>query len=79
MKIMFGDERKNTMSQWEYRTVKLHTGGFLGGKVDDVELQEQLNAYGFDGWELVSTFDTSLSQGGSREIILIFKRSALLD
>ncbi|CAJ1315280.1 DUF4177 domain-containing protein [Paenibacillus sp. PK4536] len=67
------------MSQWEYRTVKLHTGGFLGGKVDDVELQEQLNAYGFDGWELVSTFDTSLSQGGSREIILIFKRSALLD
>lgn len=67
------------MSQWEYRTVKLHTGGFLGGKVDDAELQEQLNAYGFDGWELVSTFDTSLAQGGSREIILIFKRSALLD
>lgn len=67
------------MSQWEYKTVKLETGGFLGGKVNEYELQSTLNDLGFEGWELVSSFDTSMSQGSSREIILIFKRSALLD
>ncbi|GGJ07550.1 DUF4177 domain-containing protein [Paenibacillus hunanensis] len=67
------------MIQWEYKTVKLAAGGFLGGKVDDDHLQETLNALGFEGWELVSSFDTTMSQGSSREIILIFKRSALLE
>ncbi|MEW4369570.1 DUF4177 domain-containing protein [Paenibacillus kandeliae] len=67
------------MSQWEYKTIKLEPGGFLGGKVDMDELQGTLNDLGFDGWELVSSFDTTISQGSSREVILIFKRSALLD
>lgn len=64
------------MNQWEYRTVKYQTGGFLGGKVNEVELDELLNSYGYEGWELVSCFDTSQSQGQSRDVIMIFKRQA---
>jgi hypothetical protein len=60
--------------QWEYRTLKYKTGGFLGGKVDEQEFEEILNQYGYEGWELVSCFDTSVSQGASRDIIAIFKR-----
>ncbi len=67
------------MIQWEYKTVKLQTSGFLGGKVDEQELQSTLNDLGFEGWELVSSFDTSMSQGSSREVVLIFKRNALLE
>ncbi|MFC5472301.1 DUF4177 domain-containing protein [Cohnella suwonensis] len=62
------------MEQWEYRTIKYKTGGFLGGKVDAEELEDELNQYGSEGWELVSCFDTSMSQGASRDIVIVFKR-----
>lgn len=62
------------MEQWEYRTMKYKTGGFLGGKIDDRDFEEGLNSYGQEGWELVSCFDTSQSQGASRDIIAVFKR-----
>lgn len=64
------------MEQWEYKTVKYHTGGFMGGKVNVEELDELLNSLGFEGWELVSCFDTSQGQGQSREVISVFKRRA---
>ncbi|WP_195575232.1 DUF4177 domain-containing protein [Paenibacillus sp. 1001270B_150601_E10] len=62
------------MEQWEYRTLKYATGGFLGGKIDEQEFQDELNEFGSQGWELVSCFDTSQSQGASRDIIVVFKR-----
>ncbi|PQP86064.1 DUF4177 domain-containing protein [Paenibacillus sp. AR247] len=62
------------MDQWSYKTVKYKTGGFLGGKVDEEEFEDLLNSYGYEGWELVSCFDTSVSQGQSRDVIAIFKR-----
>lgn len=62
------------MEQWEYKTIKFKTGGFLGGKIDTEELDYELNTYGSEGWELVSSFDTSKNQGESRDIIVIFKR-----
>lgn len=62
------------MEQWSYKTVKYKTGGFLGGKVDEKEFEDLLNSYGYEGWELVSCFDTSVSQGQSRDVIAIFKR-----
>ncbi|GIP23825.1 MULTISPECIES: DUF4177 domain-containing protein [Paenibacillus] len=62
------------MEQWEYRTLKFKTGGFLGGKIDEEEFEYALNTYGQEGWELVSCFDTSQSQGASRDIIVVFKR-----
>lgn len=62
------------MKQWEYRTVKYKTGGFLGGKIDEQEFEDMLNKLGYEGWELISCFDTSLGQGASRDVVAIFKR-----
>ncbi|WP_127532159.1 DUF4177 domain-containing protein [Paenibacillus kobensis] len=62
------------MEQWEYKTIKLKTGGFMGGKVNEELLEQELNIYGFEGWELASCFDTSSYQGQSREVIIVFKR-----
>lgn len=67
-----------TMDQWEYKTLKYKTGGFLGGKVNEEEFEDLLNSYGIDGWELISCFDTSVHQGQSRDIIAVMKRKAYL-
>ncbi|MGG3508677.1 DUF4177 domain-containing protein [Paenibacillus lautus] len=66
------------MDQWEYKTLKYKTGGFLGGKVNEEEFEDLLNRYGIDGWELISCFDTSVHQGQSRDIIAVMKRRAYL-
>lgn len=68
----------STMDQWEYKTLKYKTGGFLGGKVNEEEFEDLLNSYGIDGWELISCFDTSVHQGQSRDIIAVMKRKAYL-
>ncbi|MCC3374866.1 DUF4177 domain-containing protein [Cohnella sp. REN36] len=62
------------MERWQYQTLKYKTGGWMGGKVNEQEFQDELNRYGAEGWELVSCFDTSISQGASRDIIVVFKR-----
>lgn len=61
-------------AKWEYRTVKFKTGGWFGGKVDEQKFQDELNRHGYEGWELVSCFDTSQAEGASRDIIAVFKR-----
>lgn len=66
------------MDQWEYKTLKYKTGGFLGGKVNEEKFEDLLNSYGIDGWELISCFDTSVHQGQSRDIIAVMKRKAYL-
>ncbi|EBK2059977.1 DUF4177 domain-containing protein [Paenibacillus timonensis] len=62
------------MTKWEYKTIKVKTGGFMGGKVDETEFESELNHFGQSGWEVVSCFDTSYGQGTSREVIVVFKR-----
>jgi hypothetical protein len=62
------------MVRWEYKTLKLGTKGFLGGKLDEVELETKMNELGKDGWELVSAFDTNQSHGETRDVIVMFKR-----
>lgn len=60
---------------WEYRTVKHPaTGGFLGGKFDETQLDLRLNDLGVQGWELVSAFTTNQGYGQSRDIVAIFRR-----
>lgn len=61
------------MEQWEYKTLKLQTGGFLGGVLNEEDFQNELNNYGKNGWELVSCFATA-SSGTSFEVIAVFKR-----
>jgi hypothetical protein len=59
---------------WEYTTIMIGTTGFLGGKLDSETLTSRLNELGAVGWELVSTFDTSKSQGQTRDVVAILKR-----
>lgn len=73
---ILGDDRLDT--KWEYRTIKYKTGGFLGGKVDEDGFEQMLNEAGYEGWELVSCFDTSTTHGQSRDIIAVFKRKVYL-
>jgi hypothetical protein len=60
--------------KWEYKTLKLGTHGFLGGKFDERQLEQMMNTLGEDGWELASAFDTSKSYGETRDVIVMFKR-----
>lgn len=59
---------------WEYKTIKLAAGGFLGGKLDEEAFDRMLNDLGRNGWELVAAFDTNQSSGQSRDVVAIFKR-----
>jgi Domain of unknown function (DUF4177) len=64
------------MQQWEYRTVKVEAKGwFTGGVLDQSKFETALNELGRDGWELVSTFDTNMLHGQTREIVAVLKRS----
>jgi len=60
--------------QWEYKTISMRAGGFLGGKVNQEDLEQELNVAGREGWELVSVFDTSQGSGQTRDVIAVFKR-----
>jgi Domain of unknown function (DUF4177) len=60
---------------WEYIAQALNVSGvFTMGNVDPKLLNDTLNWYGAQGWELVSTFDTAANSGGTRTVVLIFKR-----
>ncbi|MCH2182147.1 MAG: DUF4177 domain-containing protein [Mariniblastus sp.] len=60
--------------QWEYKTIKLATKGFLGGKLDGVKLDAFMNDLGAEGWELVTGFDTNQAYGETRDVVVLFKR-----
>lgn len=62
------------MRVWEYHTEQFETKGFMGGILDVATFNTRLNQLGQQGWELVNTFDTNMSQGQSRYIIAVFKR-----
>jgi hypothetical protein len=62
--------------KWEYRTVMFDASGwFLGGKLDGQKFNDRLNQLGEEGWELVSVFDTNFTQGGTRDVVAVLKRS----
>ena len=61
---------------WEYKTIKLGARGFLGGKIDESELDARMKRLGADGWELVTAFDTNTVDGKTRDVVAIFKRGA---
>jgi hypothetical protein len=60
---------------WEYMTLKFPArGGFLGGKFNEVMLNNRLNELGQQRWELVAAFATHQGYGQSRDVVTIFKR-----
>ena len=62
-------------THWEYKTIKLATKGFLGGKFDEGALDAFMNSLGSQGWELVTAFDTNQAYGETRDVVAIFKRA----
>ena len=52
---------------WEYMTLTVETGGLLGGSFDADALTSRLNELGAQGWALVSSFDTNMMRGRTRE------------
>jgi len=60
--------------KWEYKTIKLATTGFTGGKLDETKLEHLMNELGSQGWELASAFDTNQGSGETRDVVVIFKR-----
>ncbi len=64
--------------KWEYMTLKFATTGFWrGGNLNTDTFNQKLNDLGEEGWELVSIFDTNHSQGATRDVVAVFKRSLL--
>jgi len=61
--------------KWEYKTITVGSGGFLGGKVDVEEFDGKLNRLGELGWELVSVMDTNQGHGATRLVVATFKRA----
>ena len=62
------------MDKYEYKTFIYDTKGLWGGIVDVNQFQNELNTFGNDGWELISSISTTQSQGASKSIVCIFKR-----
>jgi hypothetical protein len=60
--------------KWEYKTIKVDTTGLAGGKLDEANLDQILNALGDSGWEVVAAFDTNAELGASRHVVAILKR-----
>jgi len=60
--------------KWEYKTIKVDTKGFTGGKFDQNSFEQLLNGLGQQGWELTNSFVTNQDFGSSRHIVAILKR-----
>ena len=63
---------------WEYETLTFDFSGeaFIsqGGLFNAANFNHELNRLGWDGWELVSVFDTNRVQGGTKYVVAVLKR-----
>ena len=66
------------MEKWEYKIIYLQIKGFVNKKIDP-EAENQLNALGNEGWELVGTAAIGGRAGGwgaeTSCFAFIFKRA----
>ena len=62
------------MEKYEYKIVTFDTKGFWGGNVETIQIENQFNLLGNDGWEMVGCTSTNQSYGASKSIVCIFKR-----
>jgi len=60
--------------KWEYKTIKIATTGFAGGKLDENAFTTYMNELGDQEWELVTAFDTNVGYGATRDVVAVFKR-----
>ncbi|PIE74793.1 MAG: hypothetical protein CSA18_03150 [Deltaproteobacteria bacterium] len=62
------------MDKFEYKLLCYKSTGFLGGSIDEKQIERDLNELGQKGWELVSTLNTNQAYGNSKCIIYNMKR-----
>lgn len=62
------------MRKWEYKTIAFETTGLWGGILNTRRFEEELNQYGEEGWEMVSSFATQQAYGKSASVFVVFKR-----
>lgn len=65
------------MKKWEYKTLEFELDTSFWSSTTDFPneaIQEQLNIFGNEGWELVNTVSNSEYHGQTSKILLIFKR-----
>ena len=61
--------------QWEYKAIKFDfTAMFSMNNFDEAEFERHANFYGWEGWEMVNVFDTSISSGTTRYVVAVMKR-----
>ncbi|MGZ8379043.1 MAG: DUF4177 domain-containing protein [Gemmatirosa sp.] len=61
--------------RWEYKSVKIDVGTWLGPKMHPEALDAELNRFGQEGWELVSALDLNSTSGSTMAIVALFKRA----
>lgn len=64
------------MKKYEYKVIKTTEEGFWDPKVDEKNVETEMNKLGAEGWELTSVIDTNNYQGKTKEIVLFFKRES---
>ena len=64
------------MTKWEYKSISVESGGWMGGILKTEDFDQLLNQMGQQGWELVVVFDTNFNQGATRYVIATFKRAS---
>ncbi len=60
--------------KWEYKTIKIATTGFAGGKLSERTFTAYMNELGEKEWGLVTAFDTKQIYGATRNVVAVFKR-----
>ena len=60
--------------RWEYKTIKIATIGFPGGKLDETAFTTYMNELDDEEWELVTAFDTNQGYRATRDVVAVFKR-----
>lgn len=62
--------------QWEYTVLKLPTKTpfLVGTDFDDVQFGKHLNAFGAEGWELVSVTAVQRTEGATNYVMAVMER-----
>lgn len=64
-------------TRWQYTMLTVDVYRFARGPHVDVEqISGKLNQFGGEGWELVSMIDVSAGQGGTCDLVAVFRRPA---
>ncbi|MEN0038352.1 MAG: DUF4177 domain-containing protein [Cellvibrio sp.] len=59
--------------RWEYKTLSFKKRSFFSGAIDVEAFNQQLDAYGREGWELVSVCPNT-SMGAPSGLVAVLKR-----